>query len=100
MEEGFYLRTRCRMCDDSRLEKVLGLTPTPHENRFLKDDEIDKVDPCYSLDLYFCNNCHHVQLGHVVDPKILYQDDYTYVSGTSAHFVSHLEGYAGDMVRR
>ena len=100
MSEDFYLRTRCRMCDGSDLVKVLSLTPTPPGNSFLKKGETDLSEPCYPLDLYFCNGCHHVQLGHVVDPKILYQTDYTYVSGTSAHFVKHLEVYAEDMVRR
>ena len=100
MSEDFYLRTRCRMCDGSDLVKVLSLTPTPPGNSFLKKGETGLSEPCYPLDLYFCNGCHHVQLGHVVDPKILYQTDYTYVSGTSAHFVKHLEAYAGDMVRR
>jgi SAM-dependent methyltransferase len=88
------------MCDGSDLVKVLGLTPTPPGNRFLKRSEIDQSEPRYPLDLYFCTGCHHVQLGHVVDPKILYQNDYTYVSGTSAHFVGHLEAYADDMVRK
>jgi len=100
MSENFYLRTRCRMCEGTDLVMVLSLTPTPPGNSFLKKGEIDKAEPCYPLDLYFCNRCHHVQLGHVVDPKILYQNDYTYVSGTSAHFVRHLEVYAEDMVRR
>src|SRR5207244_24121 len=44
--------------------------------------------------------CHHVQLGHVVDPKILYQNSYSYVSATSSKFVDHLRNYAQDMVRR
>jgi hypothetical protein len=100
MAEDFYLRTRCRMCDGSDLVKVLSLSPTPPGNRFLKKGEIGEPEPLYPLDLYFCNGCHHVQLGHVVDPKILYQNDYTYVSGTSAHFVRHLQVYAEEMVQR
>ena len=100
MSGDFYQRTRCRMCDASDLVRVLSLTPTPPGNSFLKKSEIGKSEPRYPLDLYFCNDCHHVQLGHVVDPRILYQNDYTYVSGTSAHFVRHLEDYAADMVRR
>jgi SAM-dependent methyltransferase len=41
-----------------------------------------------------------VQLGHVVDPKILYQKNYSYVSATSKNFVEHLKNYAKDMVER
>ena len=99
MPADYYQRTSCRMCNGSNLAKVLTLTPTPPGNRFLKEDELNKAEPRYPLELYFCIGCHHVQLGHVVDPKILYQNDYTYVSGTSAHFVKHLEEYARAMVQ-
>lgn len=100
MAGDFYLRTRCRMCDSSRLVKAMSLTPTPPGNRLLKKEELDRPETVYPLELYFCEACTHVQLGHVVDPKILYQKDYLYVSGTSSDFVSHLSDYASEMVRR
>jgi len=78
----------------------MSLTPTPPGNDFLTKDELGRDEPAYPLDLYFCETCHHVQLGHVVDPKILYQKNYSYVSATSAHFVNHLKCYAEDMVER
>jgi hypothetical protein len=95
-----YLRTQCRMCESGNLEKVMALTPTPPGNNFLSQQELDLPEPAYPLDLYFCRECHHVQLGHVVDPRILYQKDYFYVSGTSSKFVGHLRDYAASMVRR
>ena len=98
--KDYYFRTRCRMCDGDHLEKVMELTPTPPGNNFLKKEEIDTAEPCYPLDLYFCDDCHHVQLGHVVDPKILYQNNYPYVSATSSQFVRHLNEYADAMVER
>ena len=100
MSKDFYLRTRCRMCDGANLEKVFGLTPTPPGNSFLKPDQLDRPEACYPLDVHFCNSCFHVQLGHVVDPKILYQNNYSYVSGTSPIFVKHLQDYAAAMVGR
>jgi SAM-dependent methyltransferase len=88
------------MCLGSQLQKVIELTPTPPGNNFLDADEVDQHEPRYPLDVYFCAGCHHVQLGHVVDPKILYQNDYTYVSATSSRFVQHLREYAEEMIRR
>jgi hypothetical protein len=96
----YYLRTNCRMCDRSNLVRVMSLTPTPPGNRLLTRDELGQSHPRYPLELYFCGECHHVQLGHVVDPKILYQDHYFYVSATSAQFVQHLKDYAAQMVKR
>jgi hypothetical protein len=78
----------------------MSLTPTPPGNDFLTKEELGRDEPVYPLDLYFCEACHHIQLGHVVDPKILYQKNYSYVSATSAYFVNHLKHYAKDMVER
>ena len=88
------------MCDSKSLVKGVSLTPTPPGNDFLSKSELGRDEPTYPLDLYFCENCYHVQLGHVVDPKILYQKNYSYVSATSAHFVNHLALYAEDMIKR
>jgi SAM-dependent methyltransferase len=88
------------MCDSDALEKVMALTPTPPGNNFLEQTELALPEPSYPLDLYFCGECHHLQLGHVVDPKILYQRDYPYVSATASGFVDHLRSYAVDAVRR
>lgn len=96
----YYLRSRCRMCEGDNLQKVMALTPTPPGNNFLSQAELQLPEPAYPLDLYFCGDCHHLQLGHVVDPRILYQKDYFYVSGTSPKFVEHLRSYAFDMVAK
>jgi SAM-dependent methyltransferase len=91
-------RDTCRMCAQTRLTRVLELTPTPPGNRVLTSDEIRRSWPAYPLELNFCEACFHVQLGHVVDPSILYQDNYSYVSATSPVFVEHLRQYAEEMV--
>lgn len=96
----YYLRTSCRMCDCSNLARVMTLTATPPGNTLRTREELGQPQPRYPLELYFCGDCHHVQLGHVVDPRILYQNHYLYVSGTSAQFVRHLKDYAAQMVKR
>jgi hypothetical protein len=96
----YFFRDKCRMCDSSSLIKTISLSPTPPGNDFLTKDEIGRFEEEYPLDLYFCNDCNHVQLGHVVDPKILYQKNYTYVSATSQHFVNHLKNYSESMIKR
>ena len=92
--EDFFQREDCRICQSSSLEKVVELTPTPPGNNFLSKDQIGTKEKEYPLELHFCNNCCHVQLGHVVDPSLLFQNSYSYVSGTSPVFVNHLSKYA------
>ena len=95
-----HARTRCRMCDGTRLVTALRLTPTPPGNTLLHACELGREETRYPLELRFCEECCHVQLGHVVDPAILFRNDYLYVSGTSPVFVRHLDDYAGAMADR
>jgi SAM-dependent methyltransferase len=88
------------MCDATDLVPVMTLTPTPPGNSLLKENQLDAQEKRYPLELRFCRACTHVQLGHVVDPSILYQNDYLYVSGTSQEFVRHLRDYARTVVER
>ncbi|HCK91235.1 MAG TPA: SAM-dependent methyltransferase [Gemmatimonadetes bacterium] len=97
---NFHFRDTCRLCENNKLEKVIELTPTPPGNYVLRADEIEEPRPSYPLEVYFCNDCAHVQLGHVVDPRILFQRRYTYVSSTSPVFVAHLREYASAMIER
>lgn len=92
-----HFKDRCRLCDARELERVVELTPTPPGNHFVSAEDLDVPQPVYPLELYFCRNCGHVQLGHVVNPEILYRKNYSYVSGTSPVFVEHLRRYAAYM---
>jgi len=97
--QGFYFRDSCRLCDGKDLQRVIELNPTPPGNHFVSASKRDIPQQAYPLELYFCQACAHVQLGHVVDPEILYRRNYSYVSGTSPVFVDHLRQYAAHMQR-
>ena len=99
-KSSYYFRESCRMCDSKLLTKTISLTPTPPGNDFLTKAELGRDEPVYPLDIYFCEDCYHIQLGHVVDPQILYQNNYSYVSATSKQFVNHLKVYAESMIKR
>lgn len=95
-----YQRTTCRMCGGENLEMVLELSSTPPGNNFLSLRELEVPEISYPLELFFCKDCCHVQLGHVVNPKILYQKDYLYVSGTSDEFVAYLKQYSQEAIEQ
>ena len=90
----YYHKTTCRLCESTDLTLVLSLTPTPPGNHFVTAENRDKPQPAYPLALNMCEMCKHVQLTHCVNPVILYQTNYSYVSGTSPVFVAHLREYA------
>jgi len=89
----------CRVCKKKQLKKVLTLGPTPLANAFLTEKQIDEPESFYPLDVYFCLQCHFIQLGHVVSPEILFKN-YLYVSSTSPVFVNHFRSFAQDIVSR
>lgn len=100
MRPAFFKKLNCRLCDSKALERVIKLTPTPPGNHFVAKHQLDIPQESYPLEVDFCQHCHHLQLSHVVDPEILYQKNYSYVSGTSPVFVKHLSDYADYIVER
>ncbi|MBT3553132.1 MAG: methyltransferase domain-containing protein [Rhodospirillaceae bacterium] len=96
MSEAYHRRSDCRLCGGVRLTQVLRLTPTPPANAFASEAAPQETFP---LDLFFCEDCAHLQLLDVIDPEILFRD-YVYVSGTSPSFVAHFGAYAADCVAR
>lgn len=88
-----FKKNDCRVCTKTNLEKVLTLGPTPLANAFLTKLQLDVPEYFYPLDIYFCNNCGFIQLGHVVAPEVLF-GNYVYVSSTSAVFIDHFKKMA------
>ena len=97
INKEYYNRKSCRLCNHEHLEDVIELTPTPPGNNFLSKTQLDQPSSFYPLVVCFCQSCAHVQLSVVVNPEILYKDDYKYVSGTSPVFVEHFRQYAADV---
>ena len=93
MTTNHHKRSSCRLCEKQNLTLVLKLEPTPPANAFIKKEELNEEQQRFPLDVYFCENCGHVQLLDIVDPKLLFEN-YVYVSGTSPVFVQHFENYA------
>jgi len=100
MKWEFYKKEQCRLCGCRDLELVIELAPTPPGNHFVSEDKLGLAQASYPLEVCFCSMCHHLQLGHVVNPEILYQKHYSYVSGTSPVFVKHLKEYAFEIISR
>lgn len=78
---------------------MLSLTPTPPANAFVSKSLLSEQQEAFPLDLFFCEDCTHVQLLDIVDPSVLFAD-YVYVSGTSPVFVDHFKNYATNIVDR
>jgi SAM-dependent methyltransferase len=91
-------RTACRLCNSNRLAIALPLEATPPANAFVTADALAVAQETFPLDVYFCENCTHLQLLDIVDPEILFAN-YVYVSGTSPSFIRHFEHYSDQIAQ-
>lgn len=80
---------KCRICGNIGLKKILDLGKMPPANAFVSPNS-PKKERNYPLVLKFCNNCKLAQLGHVVNPKILFSN-YHYLTGASKPLAEHFE---------
>ena len=97
MNTDCHRRATCRLCGGSHLSEVLKLEPTPPANAFVSKAQRDQLQPTFPLDIFFCEDCHHLQLLDVINPAVLFEN-YVYVSGTSPVFVKHFEDYVAFVV--
>lgn len=93
IDSPIFKKKFCRVCGSKDLLSIINLGSTPLANAFLGKEEIDKEEKYYPLEVYFCNKCTFIQLGHVVSPKILFSD-YVYLSSTSDVFIRHFVDFA------
>lgn len=74
---------RCQLCNNKDLKSVLFLGYLPPVNELKKIGERPSEEISYPADMVWCKQCSLVQLGLVVDPRILFPPTYPYTSGTT-----------------
>ena len=90
MKKNYVVRKKCVLCESSKLKKILDFKKTPLANSYVKS--VKFKENFYPLVCLICLDCQHLQLQHLVKPKVLFED-YMYVSGTSPVLVKHFENY-------
>ena len=89
----------CRACQNPKLVKVIDLGLQPLANSFLKKEQLNQPEAKYPLEVYFCENCSHTQLIHIIDKEILFSD-YVYFSSHMPKVSAHWQKYADDVIGR
>lgn len=90
----FYQRKKCVLCNSKNIKEVLDFGKTPLANSYLKKKSYQKK---YKLNCVLCENCGHLQLKTIVNPKKLFEN-YLYVSGTSPVLKKHFEKYCNKLI--
>lgn len=74
---------RCQSCRSEALEQILFVGYLPPVNTMPDIGTPPAEQPAYPAQLLRCPRCELVQLGLIVDPKILFPPEYPYTSGTT-----------------
>ena len=89
---------KCRMCESHQLFEFLNLGSTPPADEFKTVEQLNQPDTYYPLQVWMCEECGLAQLGYVVPPEILYQNDYPYESSTTQAGRDHWASFAESVV--
>jgi len=81
----------CLACGNKNIKKILDLKKQPLANNFAKTKH--KFDQEYPLIVNVCPKCIHLQLGHCVNPKIIYKN-YIYVTGNTPTYKNYLKQFS------
>jgi 2-polyprenyl-3-methyl-5-hydroxy-6-metoxy-1,4-benzoquinol methylase len=80
----------CLCCNSKNIIKILDLGKQPLANSYIKNKNIKQIR--YPLAVNACIQCSHLQLTHIVDPKIIYKK-YDYLSGTTSTYLSYMKDF-------
>ncbi|RJP24573.1 MAG: class I SAM-dependent methyltransferase [Candidatus Abyssobacteria bacterium SURF_5] len=89
----------CRSCDSPSLEVILSLGRTPLANALLDDEQLNRPEPEYPLELAFCPVCSLVQLTETVPPDLLFRE-YLYFSSFSDTMLKHAEQLVEGLIEK
>lgn len=89
----------CRVCKSKNLFKFLDLGFHPPSDQFKMTEQLNDPVIYYPLDVYICESCGFIQLGFVVAPEILYQDNYPYESSTTQTGKKHYHEFSESIVK-
>lgn len=84
----------CRVCMGRNLKVFLKLGHHPPSDEFLTKDELSEPEIFFPLNVLICNDCHFVQIDHIVNPEILFPADYPYNSSVSDTLPVHFAEFA------
>ena len=90
---------KCRLCKSKKMFKFLDLGFHPPSDQFKNKNDLDKPTTYYPLKVYNCSNCGFKQLNYVVEPEILYQENYPYESSITKAGKKHWFEFAETVVK-
>lgn len=93
-------KNSCRMCNGINLFKFLDLGFHPPSDNFLTKKQLDQEEAYFPLDVYSCMDCGLCQLGYVVPPEMMFNENYPYESSITKTLHEHFFSMAENICKR
>jgi len=88
------------MCKSDQLQKFLDLDFTALSDNFLKEEHLEEPEIFFPLTVYSCLNCGLCQLGHIVPPELMFNENYPYDSSTTKTGTNHFTNMGISICKR
>lgn len=89
----------CRFCSTHLTYCFADLGMSPLANSYLKQEELQQVEPYYPLHVNVCKECYLVQLPEFTPPENIFSD-YAYFSSYSEQWLNHSKAYTEMIIDR
>ena len=81
---------KCRICQSTKMIKVLDLGKQPLANKYPKNKLEIKNEKKFKLEIIFCKNCRSGQIKKIIDRNLMFED-YYYLSSVNEKLKKHFE---------
>jgi 2-polyprenyl-3-methyl-5-hydroxy-6-metoxy-1,4-benzoquinol methylase len=89
----------CRFCGEPLTQSLADVGSTPLSNSYLREEDLERMEPNYPLHARVCGKCFLVQLESFESPQHIFSD-YAYFSSYSDSWLKHAKAYAEAMTAR
>jgi 2-polyprenyl-3-methyl-5-hydroxy-6-metoxy-1,4-benzoquinol methylase len=87
----------CRFCRSHLEHTFVDLGVSPLANSFIKEKELNKMEPFYPLHTYVCDQCFLVQLEEFESAENIFKE-YAYFSSFSDSWLDHAKNYVNGAI--
>ena len=84
---------KCRVCQNVK-KNVADLGHSALANSYLKKSDLKKIEKSYELKVVVCDNCSLVQTTSNLSPKIIFNNEYAYLSSVSKSLIDHSKKFS------
>jgi 2-polyprenyl-3-methyl-5-hydroxy-6-metoxy-1,4-benzoquinol methylase len=89
----------CRFCNKKLKYTFANLGVSPLANSYLKEEQLQNMEPFFPLNVWVCEKCYLVQLSEFQNPENIFSD-YAYFSSYSDSWLKHAKNFAYKMIQR